>query len=241
MAKTYAQQYMPHHVCVSISGIIGAGKTTLINRLSETLKWPVAEEPLDESMGSYLCNFYEALDELGAAKAGAESLCATDAALTRLKHAKSAAASASFGMQINIVDKRFRMYRHALDRGADVLLDRSLFEDAIFANALANDGVITPLDMGTYVAHFETLKTLVGPLDAVVFLDVTPEVALERIRARGRECEKGITADYLRGLQAGYEDWLSTLRGTAVIRVPWDKYGNPEDVADQILTTLGRK
>ena len=137
MSQTYAQRFAQRPVRVSISGIIGAGKTTLIGELAKTLKWAIAPEPLDGRNGSHLSNFYGALGELATAEQAANSADDVDAAASAqrdLAHAKAAAGAASFVMQVNIVNDRFRTYRHALDTGDDVLLDRSIFEDFIFAN-----------------------------------------------------------------------------------------------------------
>jgi deoxyadenosine/deoxycytidine kinase len=242
--QTYAQLYAPRHARVSISGIIGAGKTTLLTSLAKVLGWAVADEPVDERAGSHLTRFYAALDGLAAAKLvmerAAGDIDASAAALRELAHAKEAAAAASFSMQVAILSKRCRTYRHALDAGTDVLLDRSLLEDPLFCKVLFADGIMAPLDMMAYGDLFDLLRSSVGPIDVVVFLDVDPEVALERVRARGRACEAGITVDYLRKLQAEYEGWLKDVSGTKVIRVPWNTYGQTKDVADQILAALGR-
>jgi len=67
-----------------------------------------------------------------------------------------------------------------------------------------------------------------------VFLDVTPEVALERIQKRGRAFELGIDIAYLEALRAVYHRNLKNLGQHVValsVRAEW----SPERVADEIL------
>lgn len=45
----------------------------------------------------------------------------------------------------------------------------------------------------------------------IIHLDVSPEKSFERIKLRGRECESGITLEYLQRLHSGYESWLTQI------------------------------
>lgn len=60
----------------------------------------------------------------------------------------------------------------------------------------------------------------------IIHLDVSPEKSLERIKLRGRECESGITLEYLQRLHAGYEEWLTKIsKIIPVIKVSVDHFG----------------
>ena len=75
--------------------------------------------------------------------------------------------------------------------------------------------------------------------DIMVFLDVEPEKAMERVNKRGRECEKDISLEYLVTLRDGYEEWLKDIEGKVpIIRLDWDTYQDTEKVAELIKKKL---
>jgi deoxyadenosine/deoxycytidine kinase len=45
--------------------------------------------------------------------------------------------------------------------------------------------------------------------DLVVYLRAGVETLQERIRCRGRDCEREISSEYLRALNRAYEDWCA--------------------------------
>jgi deoxyadenosine/deoxycytidine kinase len=85
------------------------------------------------------------------------------------------------------------------------------------------------------------LKTLPQP-DLIVLLDVSPEIALERIRARGLECEKSITLDYMQQLALEYEQFAADVAGSApIMRIDYSQFpvADKKAVVMKILGVLG--
>jgi deoxyadenosine/deoxycytidine kinase len=60
---------------------------------------------------------------------------------------------------------------------------------------------------------------LPGP-DLLLYLKAPVAVLLDRIRRRGRDMEKGITAEYLSLLESFYEEWLETFDLCPVLTIP---------------------
>ena len=58
--------------------------------------------------------------------------------------------------------------------------------------------------------------------DVIVYLDVTPEESLRRIKLRQRECESGVTLEYLTSLHAAYDEFLRAVRGAGWDVLGWD-------------------
>jgi len=56
-------------------------------------------------------------------------------------------------------------------------------------------------------------------LDTIIYLKTTPEICLERIKARGREEESNISLEYLIELHQNYERWFTQLRLGANVRI----------------------
>jgi deoxyadenosine/deoxycytidine kinase len=52
------------------------------------------------------------------------------------------------------------------------------------------------------------------PLDAVLHLDVSPEICLERVGKRAREGEAGIPLEYLQRCDKYYRKWFANLYST---------------------------
>ena len=88
----------------------------------------------------------------------------------------------------------------------------------------------------TYSSLFENMANFMHKPDLIVHLDVTPEESLERIKMRNRECESGITIEYLRNLHAGYEEFLEQISKTIpVIKVQYSVFKTGEQMANIVL------
>lgn len=184
-----------------IEGLIGAGKSSITKELSERLGLLPFHEPVDSN--PYLGLFYEDPKEW------------------------------AFSMQIHLLRERWVMQRLAnltALKGTGVILDRGLPGDRVFAKMHMLAGNIHALQWETYEQWFEAACLHVQTPSLVIFLDVEPEVALERVRKRGRVAEAGMDLKYLQDLRKGYLDLLCEIdtgehswsRGMAVKRVPWN-------------------
>lgn len=116
------------------------------------------------------------------------------------------------------------LYRRYNDHlmGGGVVLDRSLYGDISFADMLLKDQVLSQEEHACYLSHYETLEPLLPPLSATIFLNASPETALERLRKRSRSFEVGVGLPYLRSLEKEIQKIPTRLRKeTQVIEVEW--------------------
>ena len=117
----------------------------------------------------------------------------------------------------------------------DTVQDRTIYEDVIFAKMLHEDGSMDARDFSTYVGLFNNMTNFLHRPDLIIYLDIEPEVALQRVRSRGRACENGLTLDYLVRLRDGYEEWLQDVEGRIpVLRIDWNNFQDTADVVEQI-------
>jgi len=218
MTATYDATFRSQHKFVVFSGIIAAGKTMLTDRAAAQLGWVNATEPVKTN--PYLPRFYKGL--IAADKQEAEQRAAG-----LLKADEHVPFPEAFSMQVFLLAERFAQHQECVWSRRSVVQDRSIYEDVIFAKMLAASGKMDRLDFDTYRALFDRMTNFLHRPDLIVYLDVRPEVALQRLRARGRECEKGVTLEYLTALRDGYEDWLATsVAGfIPVLRVDWNEHG----------------
>jgi len=141
----------------------------------------------------------------------------------------------SFAMQIYLLNRRFQQHQEIIWRGRGGVQDRTIYEDAIFARTLRDMELMEPRDYETYVSLFRNLSNFMCRPNMIIYLDVTPEKSMERIRERDRGIESGITVDYLTRLYNNYEEFLAEIsRLIPVLRVRWDEFWEVERLAEAI-------
>ncbi len=141
----------------------------------------------------------------------------------------------SFAMQIYLLNRRFQQHQEIIWRGRGGVQDRTIYEDAIFAKTLRDIDLMDNRDYETYVNLFRNLSNFMCRPNVIIYLDVTPEKSLERIRQRERGVESGITVDYLTRLYNNYEEFLHEIsRLIPVMRVHWDEFWEVERLVKAI-------
>lgn len=172
---------------ITVAGMIGAGKTTLTDLIADHLNFKPLYEDVDNSL--ILPLFYTASDEEKAEK------------------------RYSFLLQLDFLNSRFSKVKEALIKD-DVVMDRSIYEDEHFARVLNKRGEISDLEFGIYqkLLHnmLEELQELPKKApDLLVYLDISFELALERIGLRGREFEQDDSLrEYYYDLWSSYDHWV---------------------------------
>lgn len=141
----------------------------------------------------------------------------------------------SFATQIYLLNKRFAQHQEIIWRGRSAVQDRTIYEDSIFAQMLAETGLMDARDYRTYLELFGNMSNFMCKPNLIIYLDVSPERSMERIRARGRNVETGISMDYLRALYQGYQDFVNDIsRVIPVISVDYDRFATAEEMAEVI-------
>ena len=137
-----------------------------------------------------------------------------------------------FATQIYLLNRRFQQHQEIIWRGGGGVQDRTIYEDAVFARTLVGLGLMDDRDYRTYVSLFRHMSNFMCRPNVIVYLDVSPERSLERIRSRERDVESGVSLEYLTALHAEYELFLADIsRSVPVIRIDWDRFRNVEEMA----------
>jgi deoxyadenosine/deoxycytidine kinase len=174
-----------------VAGNIGAGKTSLTERLGARLGWQTAFESVADN--PYLADFYADMRQW------------------------------SFHLQIFFLGHRAQQHLALARSPESAIADRSIYEDAhIFARALHHLGNLSERDYQAYRRVFDLVVAGLPRPDLLLYLKASPETLLQRIRARGREIERGITLEYLTLLDSFYEEWLQTFDLCPVLTIPSD-------------------
>ncbi len=187
---------------IGIAGTIGVGKSTLTVDLARALNFEPILEEVDGN--PYLEGFYKDMKSFGTM------------------------------MQVWLLNHRFRQHREfvtriSLGKIRGVVQDRTIWEDTIFARMLNAhpEKIISDLDYNTYLDLFDNmvLRELVFP-QLLIYLDCSPEVAIERIHSRGRVMEQTIDLGYLRALRDNYEAFIEEMQqaGVRILRLKWEPF-----------------
>jgi len=138
----------------------------------------------------------------------------------------------AFQTQIYLLNRRFQQHQEIIWRGGGGVQDRTIYEDAVFAKTLVSLGLMDERDYSTYLDLFRHMSNFMCRPNIIVYLDLSPETSMERIKERNRGVESGISLDYLRTLQTEYEHFIEDIaKMVPVIRVSWEEYRDAEAMA----------
>ncbi len=138
----------------------------------------------------------------------------------------------AFATQIYLLNRRFQQHQEIIWRGGGGVQDRTIYEDAVFAKMLVELGLMEQRDYETYLSLFRNMSNFMCRPNLIVYLDVSPERSMERIRMRQRDVESGISLDYLSALHAEYGRFIEDISKTVpVIKVDYDQFRDAEEMA----------
>ena len=158
----------------------------------------------------------------------------------------------AFLLQVYFLNTRFHSIKAALSEGNNVL-DRSIYEDALFFQMNADIGRATKEEVDTY---YELLDNMMNELkrmpkkspDLLVHIDVSYDTMIKRIQKRGRPYEQlsydATLEDYYKRLLRYYKPWYEKYDYSAKMTINGDKLDfissekDREIVLDQIVEKL---
>ena len=141
----------------------------------------------------------------------------------------------AFATQIYLLNRRFQQHQEIIWRGGGGVQDRTIYEDAVFAKTLVNQGLLDERDYRTYLDLFRHMSNFMCRPNVIVYLDLSPASSMARIKQRSRDVESGISMAYLEALRDEYESFIQDISRTVpVIRVSWEEYRDVEEMAGVI-------
>ena len=167
---------------IAISGNIGSGKTTLVEKLSKHYGWRPLYESVDHN--PYLRDFYADMSRWAF-------------------HLQIYFLNSRF-QQVNQIRQE--------DKVTTVQDRTIYEDAYIFAANLRKSGHISELDYQTYLDVFHSMISFVQPPDLLIYLRADIPKLVRQIERRGRDYEYSIRLDYLKNLNEHYEDWISTYK-----------------------------
>lgn len=117
----------------------------------------------------------------------------------------------AFHLQIYFLNSRFRQVNKIRESTRPTIQDRTIYEDAyIFAANLRQSGYMSERDYACYREIFDSMLQFVQPPDLLIYLKADIPKLVEQIERRGRDFEYAIRIDYLKSLNAHYDEWLAS-------------------------------
>lgn len=154
----------------------------------------------------------------------------------------------AFSLQIYFLNARFRSIKGAL-RADHNVLDRSIYEDALFTYVNHLQGNISVEELAIYNDLLENMMEELEGVpkkspDLLVFLDGPFEMILNRIQERGRDFEQiddnPELLAYYRLLFDNYQQWYENYNHSAKIKINIDDFdivNNKED-QDEVIRII---
>lgn len=136
----------------------------------------------------------------------------------------------SFPLEMKLLLQRKRFHEKCSLENS--IMDKSIYEDEVFARVLHNDGFINDISFDLLCDWYkETYKDLTKPTH-IIYLDVNPEISLQRIKTRGRSMEQSIELEYLSKLNEEYKTFIKDYKP---IVVDWTEFKSVEEITKLIL------
>ena len=170
---------------IAIGGMIASGKTTLMHNLAKRLNCELIDEidPNDEIQNVLLKALYEKKNEVAPAV-----------------------------FQLYFFLTRFENYKRATKDDSLFLVDRTVFEDRLFAHRnMAKDPVTFGFYDVLWTNKIHELIYSVGIPKLYIIIDIEWDLFKERLFERDRNIETDnykINEDYFKNLWEGYTDYL---------------------------------
>lgn len=220
---------------ITLAGIIGSGKSSLTEILSEELGTKAFYEPVEDN--PVLPLFYKG-NEIAAKK--------------RAEGDKEATNPYAYLLQTFFLNRRFKMIKQAMQEDNNVL-DRSIYEDAIFMKMNTEMGNATQVE---YDIYQKLLDNMLEELpyaahkkspDLMVMIDVSYDTMIKRIQKRGREYEQvendPSLVEYYQRLLHYYDLWKEEYSASPLLVIDGDKYDfvNSEEDRNKVLDMIESK
>lgn len=210
---------------ITLAGIIGSGKSSLTEILSRELGSIPFYEPVEDN--PVLPLFYKG-NELAAKK--------------RQAGEKDATNPYAYLLQTFFLNRRFMMMKKAL-QSRNNILDRSIYEDAMFMRMNTEMGNATQVE---YSIYQELLTNILEEFNHVVpsndynlmiLIKVSYDTMVSRIKKRGREYEQiendPSLIDYYGRLLKYYEEFEENYNQSEMLVIDGDKFNFVENIDDR--------
>jgi deoxyadenosine/deoxycytidine kinase len=137
----------------------------------------------------------------------------------------------SFPLQVYFLNERFKQIKKA-SQYPNSVLDRSIYGDVIFAKMLRDNGEMSEVEFQIYLDLFGNMMEHLKAPKLLVYLEISTEEAIKRIKKRGREYEQVVEKEYWERLNQNYREYFEQYSFSPVLKINVDQIdfeNNPKD------------
>ena len=215
---------------ITLAGVIGSGKSSMTKILSEELGTKPFYEPVNDN--PVLPLFYKGNEMVANGEAESNPY--------------------AYLLQTFFLNRRFKMIKQAMQEDNNIL-DRSIYEDAIFMKMNTDMGNATEVEYDIYKSLLNNMMEELpyaahkkSP-DLMITIKVSYETMLKRIKKRGRDFEQvekdQSLVNYYQTLIKYYDKWMNEYDASPMLIIDGDKYDFVENLNDRadILDIIDRE
>lgn len=124
----------------------------------------------------------------------------------------------SFPLQVFFLNKRFEHIKKAKDVRKAVM-DRSIYGDAIFARMLNLSGEMSDEEFAIYAELLQNMLEHVHTPKLMVYLEISVDEAMNRIKNRGRDYEQVVEREYWEKLNTEYTLYFDEYTLSPILKI----------------------
>lgn len=187
---------------IAIIGNIGAGKTTLARLLSEKLSDLIRLSPkVHSELGYKVFTKFEAVDDN-----------------PYLDDFYKDMNRWSFAAQIFFMNRKLTDLLEIKAFPENIYIqDRTLFEDRyMFVPTLREEGHLAEREYHNYCDLYNSVSKLIGNPDILIYIESGVDNLMDQIHKRNRDCENGISREYIEKLNEKYINFCKNYTGNMI-------------------------
>ena len=201
-------------IIVSIEGNIGSGKTTIVENLEKYYNLQLEKDDKDS-----IIFLREPVDVW--------KTISDKNGETILEKFYNNTQKFSFAFQVMAYSTRTAKLQETIKNNPNckiIICERSLEADNnVFAKMLKDSNNMEEVEYQIYEHFYNTRKQDMN-LDAVIYIDASPNVCLQRVKKRNRDGEDSISYEYLQTCKDYHDNWLiNNKKNLEVFRIDTDK------------------
>ena len=138
----------------------------------------------------------------------------------------------SFPLQIFFLNRRFKHIKEA-SKLENSIMDRSIYGDVIFARMLYENGEMSNEEFNLYIELFENMIQHCHPPKLMIYLECSVDLAMKRIKKRGRSYELIVEREYWERLNKNYREYFAEYNFSPILRINIDNIDFENNIEDR--------
>jgi deoxyadenosine/deoxycytidine kinase len=147
----------------------------------------------------------------------------------------------SFPLQTFFLNKRFEFIKKA-SKINNAILDRSIYGDLIFAKMLKDNNEMTTEEYDIYTDLFNNMIEHIPVPDLLIYLDISAENAVKRIKKRGRDFELITEQSYWEKLNNSYTEFFKDYSFSPILKINVNGFDfeNNKEHREHVLSVIDK-